>query len=822
MDFDSQRAQDLLQALKLGDLFVSVLGWSAPQGIGAIATQFLKQLYRCRCLAQRGETTVWEIKISREVQLTPQIRERIYQTIAKQYASPLLIFTEASRTRSLWHWQQRLGEQSVPQSVVFIAGQPAQFWQSRLEKIWAYGPDPNGISLLPDWLPAGQMADLTTTFIQQVRLLYGAIKGISNQADRWRYARLLLTRLIFVFGLQRQGFLNEGDIWYLHTLFGQSQQRGPDLFFRQVLRPLFAQGFALPEIERPQAMVDMAGKLPFIGSLFESPLELQYPAVDVQDAPFELILVWFGEPVWEVILNPWRSAALGAVFEQQIFSQTGGGYPSHPLLVGQCCDRTLAQYVLQQLGVAANPTTPALSDRLFQANLGFCRQLIQEVLPQLHMLDPACGSGTFLLASLQWLVELYSVLIGHLQHTQDAQLGIWLSALAAERPSLVQGIYRRLLQNTLYGVDRSAAAIDIAQLQLMLSLCASATTPSDVEALPALDFNLLTGNSLVGLIRVDEQGFDRIKVKGKGADPKIDVFQGNLLQPLAADSYRTILAEKNITLEHYKSQTSVLEELQGIPQYAQMAFLRDSLNQLNRKAQSKLNALLLDQFTQKLGIQYRETQLTERPQRRWLKVEDLELLHPFHWGYFFAPLIKQHGGFSVIISAPPWGAFRPTPEEFFKHFQDMRQGDEGLSLKTSKQALLDEDPELAEAWLFYQSQYLFVTDYFHRTEQYANQRLPGQRSSLRLDWLFAEQCFNLLRPQGVCVLVMPYDLAQSDKGIVLRGLLDQGGQLKVSAPLPKDLLSKELMPKDLSPKAPKAAKLPTFCLLSFGKNAGGI
>ncbi|MEO1401648.1 MAG: hypothetical protein AAFV72_10435 [Cyanobacteria bacterium J06635_1] len=816
MDFDSQRAQDLLQALKLGDLFVSALGWSPPQGIGAIATQFLKQPYRCRCLAQRGDTTVWEIKISRKGKLTPQIRGRLYQTIAKQYPSPLLIFTEASRTRSLWHWQQRLGEQSVAQCVVFIAGQPAKFWQSRLEKIWAYAPGAEGISLLPDWPVAGQMADLTTTFGQQVQLLYEAIDGISHGADRWRYAGLLLTRLIFVFGLQRQGLLNEGDIWYLHTLFGQSQQRGRDLFFRQVLQPLFSQGFALPEPERPLRIVKMVGKLPFIGSLFENPFELQYPDVGISDAPFESILVWFGEPIWEWMLDPWRSAALSAVFEQQVFSQTGRGYPSHPLLVAQCCDRTLAQYILQQLGTVASPEQAALPDRLFQADLGLCRQLIQAVLPQLHVLDPACGSGTFLLASLQWLVELYSVLIGHLQHIQDAQLGIWLSALSAEQPSHLQGIYRRLLQNTLYGVDRSAAAIDIAQLQLMGNLCASATTPADLEALPALDFNLLTGNSLVGLIRVDEQGFDRIKVRGKGAAQAPDALQGNLLQPLAADSYRTILAEKNITLEHYKSQTSLLEELQGIPQYAQMAFLRDSLNQLNRKAQFKLNALLLNQFTQKLGIQYRETQLTERPRRRLLRTEDLELLQPFHWGYFFAPLIKQYGGFSVIISAPPWGAFRPTPEEFFTHFQDMRQGDDSPPFKTSKQALLDEDPELAEAWLFYQSQYGFVSDYFNRTEQYAHQRLPGQRSSLRLDWLFAEQCFNLLRPQGLCALVMPPDLALSDKGVVLRGLLDQGGQFQVSEPLPKDLL-----PKARSPKDPKAAKLPTFCLVSFDKNARG-
>ncbi|NEP19137.1 MAG: hypothetical protein F6J97_19940 [Leptolyngbya sp. SIO4C1] len=805
MKFDHQLAQTLLRSLDLASLFSQALGWSMPNSdtiATAIATRAFKQRYRCHCIAQRGLAAVWQVKLSSTAQLTPKLRHRLYQTVSQQQTQPLLIFVDRQLSKSYWYQEQRLGEQTVACSWLYISGQPLECWQVRLQKLAAYdGTGP--FSLLPDWRPPAEQATLTATFERQHDQLAAAIEGISNAADRQWYATLLLSRLIFMFSLQRRGLLDRGDIWYLHNKLGQSQQRGRDLFFQQILRPLFTQGFSLPLVERPKSVCAALGSLPYLGNAFYThPLEQQYPAIAIPDAPFEAILVWFGEPIWQSILNPWQSAALSQLFEQHVLHRTSDGYPANPRLVEQCCDRALDQHILTQLGSAADASASeeSLSDLLFQGDLAHCRWLIQEALPSLRILDPACGAGTFLLASLQRLADVYCVLIGHLTQHRDAQLDIWLSGLRAEQPSLMQGIYRRLLKNNLYGVDLLRAAVEMTQLQLLISLSAIAQQPAEVELLPNLDFNILAGNSLVGFIRIDERGFDRIKTKGSDA-----ALQGNLLQPLAADSYRTILAEKHISLEHYQSQTSLLKELQGIPQYAQREFLRDHINRLDRKAQNKLNELLLNEFSQKLGIQYRETQLSDRPARRLLRVEDLELLYPLHWGYFFNAVIAK-GGFNVILSAPPWGGFKPTTDEFLQQFQDMaaRREISADTLKTSKRSLLETDAELVNAWLFYQSQYSFVTDFFYRTEQYAHQapRSDGQRSrtQLRLDWLFAERCFNLLSPGGVCALVIPDELSQSARGVCLRSRLERDDSLHFSAPLP-----------------PADRALPSFCWLQFKK-----
>lgn len=312
----------------------------------------------------------------------------------------------------------------------------------------------------------------------------------------------------------------------------------------------------------------------------------------------------------------------------------------------------------------------------------------------------------------------------------------------------------------------------------------------------------MAGNSLVGFIRVDEQGFDKIK----GSHDQGEALQGNLLQPLAADNYHTILTEKKISLEHYRAQTLLLNEVHAIPSYARLEFLRENINQLDQKARAKLNDLLLAEFSQKLGIHFKETQLTDRPQRRVLTLADLELLQPFHWGYFFNGIIDQ-GGFSIILSAPPHQHLKPTIDEFFQHFRNLAlsQGIDSTNFKTSKQALIETHPELAEAWLFYQSQYSFMTDYFYRAEQYTHQTptVNGKRlrSQLRLDWLFTEQCLNLLSTQGICTLVIPSEFRDSPKAESLRNWLNQKSQMMVS----------EMLSKSEQSTSPLSLSLLSFC-----------
>lgn len=778
MGFDLQQAEQCLQSLDLVPLFQTVLGWNPPDEKAAIAVKAFSCSYRARCIAQNGTARVWLIKLKSPAALTVQLKAKLHQAIHKKYPHPLIIFIDQQRCRSLWCWQNRYARL---QSQVFISHQPLAGWLARLTYLANYKPE-NGI--LSFEALAVDSSELTQQLNVQLHNLSGGIDGIGNGQDRWWYAVVLLQRLIIIQLLQRQGLLNN-DIWYLHNQLGRSQQQQPNIFFKQVLQPLFGQGFSLPVAERPRHTRWM-GQIPYLGDIFyPHALEQKHGAIDIEDAVFEAILVWFESPLWQQIVRSWQPSYIVLAFEQVL----GHWTPEDPDAASEShattCDLLINQFVLTHLGLTPDETGPDVWDVLFCGQAQHVRQLVQAILPQFSVIDPACGAGSLLVLCQHRLVDIYCALIGHLKTLADSQLQIWFQGLESEHESLLQTIYRRIFKYGLYGVDLNPVAVDSARLQLLLGLIAMARQPQDIEPLPSLEFNIVVGNSLVGFIRVDEAGFDRLRSQEH-------LLQGNLLQPLVAQSYQTILAEKNIALEYYRSRTHILEDLrQGIPHYAQLEFFREQINNLDAQAQAKLDELLLAEFSQTLGIRFKAAQLMESPRPRILEIEDIAALRPFHWGYHFSQFLDQGQGFNVVISRPPSAPVRPSIQEFFQRFGDVTNKHElsRRTFKSTKRYLNNVHPEVAATWLSYQSHYSLVADYFYRSPQYTHQTpmIKGkrQRTQLRQDWLFIERCFNLVAPQGVCGLIVSNDIKDSPRGMVLRGFLDNQTDATLLLGLPR-------------------------------------
>ncbi|MEM9806110.1 MAG: hypothetical protein AAF959_12590 [Cyanobacteria bacterium P01_D01_bin.56] len=602
------------------------------------------------------------------------------------------------------------------------------------------------------------------------------ITGIDNRQDQWWYATILLQRLIIVQFLQRQGLLNN-DVWYLHNQLGQSQQQQPNIFFKQTLQPLFNQGFSLPELERPKH-INWMGRIPYLGNVFYThPLEQKHTNINITDTQFESILVWFESPLWQKLVNCWQLSSIVLAFEQVL---TGYEFKDPDATAennGMACDFVINQFILQHLNLETESSTQDIWDILFSGQTQHLRQLVQTILPKFSTVDPACGVGSLLFELQSRLVDIYTVVIGHLKNLTDSQLQIWLQSFENEHPSLLQTIHRRIFQYGLYGVDLDPIAVDSARFQLLLSLIVTAQQAKDIEPLPSIDFNIVLGNSLLGFIRVDETGFDRLHATET-------LLQGNLLQPLAAQSYQTILSEKKIALEYYRSRTYLLEELQqSIPHYAQIAFFRAQINSLDAQAQAKLDELLLAEFSQTLGIKFKAAQLMESPRQRLLELEDITILRPFHWGYHFNELLEHRQGFSIILSRPPQGHFRPTVQDFFQRFSNItyKYNLDISKFRSAKRSLLNLEPEVAKTWLFYQSQHSLLTDFFHLSPQYDHQsplfKGKRQRTKLNQHWLFIERCFNLLTPQGICGLLVPNDIKDSPRGMVLRSFLENKTKL---------------------------------------------
>ena len=574
------------------------------------------------------------------------------------------------------------------------------------------------------------------------------------------YGQVLMNRLLLLYDLQIAGFLGQGDRWYLHTQLDRCQRQQPNSFYKSCLQPLCHQGLGLPELERPLPWQALFGKVPYLGSrLFQKHvIEQQYPDIDLPDEPFELLLGWLAEQTWCRTSSTQQEpgtitrATLAGALEYLITGRTGKAVVSSLQTLEDICDRTLSAYILKTLnqhhGIPVcsvdSSVATALDDNL-------CHLLVNTILPGVTILDPACGSGRLLLMILDRMQQWYQTCWDYAQRRPTSTLQTWIQSLRTAKSATAWTLVSCILTQNLHGVDLLPEAVEMTQLQLWLALLSTVQTLDELAPLPDLDFNIAVGNALVGFIRVDEESFDQIAPKRKQGTDTATVLQGNLLHLLTAATYQDTLAEKQIRIEHYRAQSQIMAEAGGIPEYVQTDFLRDRIDEVNQAAQQKLNRLLVGTFSQKLGIQVREPQCSGRTHKRLLTLEDIEAIHPFHWGFFFNTILEKRGGFDVILTHAPGGTLRPNADEFYtQHAHLFQQHNiERHTFRRSRQQTLQQIPLLEKLWSTYTGQISYLRAYFRRSEGYQSQSSPAAARAPRLKILFSQRCAILVSPHGV-------------------------------------------------------------------------
>ncbi len=138
----------------------------------------------------------------------------------------------------------------------------------------------------------------------------------------------------------------------------------------------------------------------------------------------------------------------------------------------------------------ANPDAydlAALNDPQRKALIRFW-EAWQEVLKSFRFLDPACGSGAFLIEAFDQLHALYEISNARLEDLRGQRTLFDLD--------------RQILQHNLYGVDLNAEAIQICQLSLWIKTAARG------KALTSLDHTIREGNSVVHDPAVHPKAFD--------------------------------------------------------------------------------------------------------------------------------------------------------------------------------------------------------------------------------------------------------------------------------------------------------------------------
>ena len=294
--------------------------------------------------------------------------------------------------------------------------------------------------------------------------------GPTADAARWEVSLVVLLRLLFLYFLQREGLLN-GDRRYVAR-----HVRSTTGVFERVLRPLFFGVLNTPVGER-DGIAAQLGRVPFLnGGLFEpieterAYLNISWPDEvirDVVDGVFERFHFTAVEPSGRdeaAVVDP---EMLGKVFEGLMMTESRKGSGSFytprdvvRAMVDDAIDAHLADRADEGIGEDA-------------------------ALRSLTILDPAVGSGAFLLEALSSLRERCERSTG--------------------RPA-DYATMRRLVHRHLFGVDRNRAAVRLCELRIWLAMLAALRrTEGVVEPLPNLGHRIAPGDSLLDGIDVAER-----------------------------------------------------------------------------------------------------------------------------------------------------------------------------------------------------------------------------------------------------------------------------------------------------------------------------
>jgi Eco57I restriction-modification methylase len=218
-------------------------------------------------------------------------------------------------------------------------------------------------------------------------------------------------------------------------------------------------------------------------------------------------------------------------------------------------------------------------------------------LERVTVLDLSCGSGAFLLAALDVLEPLYAACLERMRDMKKTE------GLVSSKPSRRYLILKAITSNNLYGVDISREATEVCKLRLFLELLARAGRREDIEELSTVDFNIRTGNVLVGVVNEE----------------------GSLASSPGHDTSASTTALSMNVRQDKGSDTPV--------------FTLDGDNRLEEE-RDRLDGFLAQEY----GVDVNDTTAL----KQWRQSHQ-----PFHW-YVEFDKVMQRGGFDVIIGNPPY------------------------------------------------------------------------------------------------------------------------------------------------------------------------
>lgn len=570
--YQQSRWLEVLRAVLPG---TDIFGNPQPIEIDHQVARRVVQLGRVRLAGDR-QLAVLEIEVGDRIDVVRNrvgLRNFVARFIDQERAHGVLAvflspeqdyrFTFAAKESAFTDDGMLTTKETAPRRYTYVLGpnEPCRTPAERFAVLAAKAQD----ATLDDVIEAFSVEKLNKEFFADFCRAFDRVsKDIRKHHPKWsdveveREAQTLLDRLVFLYFVQRKGWLSrQRDYLYRHFRDTHEGKAG-NTFIQQFLRPLFV------KLSTEGQQADLPGHdLPFLnGGLFndeygdENTDDSSRRRADLQVANdtfaylFENLLERYNFTIHEdsptnqeVAIDP---EMLGKIFEAlvlQIEQSTTGGkslrhdtgshYTPRPI-VQYLCVAALAGWLENQPPFVGKANARERIAKLLSIDTseGIDEQerlllddcltpeeaaVLLDRLATLRACDPAVGSGAFPMGLLRELLNL-ARLCETRARGQDPVEG--------ERGWLYE-TKKRIIERVIYGVDLQERAIEICKLRLWLSLMVDhnlGVDPAncdarsfrkaltDLEPLPNLDFKIRRADSLVDKIHGEPIPLGKIHV----------------------------------------------------------------------------------------------------------------------------------------------------------------------------------------------------------------------------------------------------------------------------------------------------------------------
>ncbi len=293
-----------------------------------------------------------------------------------------------------------------------------------------------------------------------------------------------------------------------------------------------------------------------------------------------------------------------------------------------------------------------------------------EALLGIRVIDPACGSGHFLLAAARRLAQ---------------ELALLRAEDGAVKPADYRHALREVVSHCIFGVDRNPMALELARTALWLEGFEQG------QPLSFLDHHLQCGDALLGMtdLKALEYGIPKAAFKPLSGDEKPVCTALNKANTAALkDIEKKRTAAEFRQVDEFLKTDSGLKELlaiESMPQEttkqierqeaAYQAFLdKAQHSHLRHAADMVLGTFLLPKTeaseaqiptTASVYLELtNDSNNTQRLAQREAAAKACEQAKVFHWPLAF-PQVFAQGGFDCVLGNPPWEHVELKEEEFF-------------------------------------------------------------------------------------------------------------------------------------------------------------